>query len=198
MAFSVRDVRAINGLRRAFKRARFSRARRYAIACVCTGQMSLAATVSHRQNVLKARESLSAKRVPRRVCFARVPRQVAAQATWANRGALLALAYDEICRRSWAERSSAGDDSFDIEGVVRAVDTNLLHEAEAVYDRDAEERAASRGGKGGKGGAKAGKGYGKGAKGAAKGKGPPAPPAPASDRGHYGEQRAKKAKYQER
>ena len=110
----------------------------------------------------------------------------------------MALAYDEICRRSWAERSSAGDDSFDIEGVVRAVDTNLLHEAEAVYDRDAEERAASRGGKGGKGGAKAGKGYGKGAKGAAKGKGPPAPPVPASDRGNHGEQRAKKARHQER
>ena len=120
---------------------------------------------------------------------------MAAQAPWANRGGQLALVYDEICRRNWAERSIVGDESFDIETAVTAVDTTLLQTAESEYDRDAKDRAAYRRGKGGKGGATSGKGTGKGAKGAAKGKAPAAPPPPAGDRGDYEEPRAKRARY---
>ena len=123
---------------------------------------------------------------------------MAAQAPSANRMGALGLVYDEICRRTWAERSRAGDDSFDIETAVAKIDSTLLGEAEAAYDREGQGRPAPRGGKGAKGGGKSSKGGGKGAKGGGKGKFPPAPPAAPNDRGDYGGPWAKRARHQER
>ena len=123
---------------------------------------------------------------------------MAAQALTANRLPPLGIVYDEVCRRTWAERSRAGDDSFDIETVVATIDSTLLGEAEATHDRAGLERSAPRGGKGAKGSGKSGKDGGKGAKGGGKGKFPPAPPAAPNDRGAYGEPRAKRARHQER
>ena len=139
-----------------------------------------------------------ALRIQRRECDARAARQVAAQAPNAHRSGALGLVYDEICRRTWAERSRAGDDSLDIETVVATIDVTLLGEAEAAYDRESQERSAPRGGKGAKGGGKSGKDSGKGAKGGGKGKFLPVPRAAPNDRGDYGEPRAKRARHHER
>ena len=49
------------------------------------------------------------------------------------RRAGIATIYDEVCRKSWADRSAAGEIAFDVNQAALVVDTALLKQAEDMY-----------------------------------------------------------------
>ena len=59
-----------------------------------------------------------------------------------KRGRLLGVFYDKVCRKSWAERSICGDDSFELARAATLRDEALLYRAQALYDEGKVAQAA--------------------------------------------------------
>ena len=87
--------------------------------------------------------------------------QVAQTAHLKKRAASLAVIYDELCRKSWAERSVNGEMGFKVAEAATALDETVLRRAENQFDNNSRDWTSDSV----KGGATFGKGKGKGAKG---------------------------------
>ena len=85
---------------------------RYALAASICEQTSYGALMAHKD-----------------VCL-----EIAMKAHLEKRGRLLGVFYDKVCRKSWAERSICGDDSFELARAVTFRDEALLYRAQALYD----------------------------------------------------------------
>lgn len=46
----------------------------------------------------------------------------------------MCVIYDDVCRKAWARRAYANDDTFDVEVAARSSSTELLKDAQDVYD----------------------------------------------------------------
>ena len=55
----------------------------------------------------------------------------------------LALIYDEVARKSWAERTITGDPEFLLSRAISKVDRTLLSTAEGIYDSAEADKAPS-------------------------------------------------------
>ena len=64
----------------------------------------------------------------------RVCMEIAASAANEKRRFALAVFYDELCRKEWAERASRGDLDFDVNIVSMVKDLEILARARIAYD----------------------------------------------------------------
>ena len=64
----------------------------------------------------------------------RVCMEIAASAANEKRRFALAVFYDELCRKEWAERASRGDFDFDVNIVSMVKDLEILARARIAYD----------------------------------------------------------------
>ena len=60
--------------------------------------------------------------------------EIAASAANEKRRFALAVFYDELCRKEWAERASRGDIDFDVNIVSMVKDLEILARARIAYD----------------------------------------------------------------
>ena len=60
--------------------------------------------------------------------------EIAASAANEKRRFALAVFYDELCRKEWAERASRGDTDFDVNVVSMVKDLEILARARIAYD----------------------------------------------------------------
>ena len=74
--------------------------------------------------------------------------EIAMKAHLEKRGRLLGVFYDKVCRKSWAERSICGDDSFELFKAATLRDEALLYRAQALYDEGKVVQAQQKDGKG--------------------------------------------------
>ena len=81
---------------------------RYALAAAATGQLSLGAAMAHKNTCLSLGAAVGQR--------------------------TLGVTYDELVRRSWAERSVCGDVKFDIEVAALTLDEGCLKEAKAALE----------------------------------------------------------------
>ena len=118
----------------------------YQIGAAVCGQMPWCASTAHRMIVM----------------------QVAHTAPLKKRTPALAVIYDELCRKSWAERSVNGELGFKVAEAATVLDDTVLRQAENQFDCYTPARVPSKweASESVKGGAMFGKGKGKGAKGA--------------------------------
>ena len=93
--------------------------------------------------------------------------QVAQSAHLKKRAASLAVIYDELCRKSWAERSVNGEMGFKVAEAATVLDETVLRRAENQFDNNSTAWVLSKweASDSVKGGATFGKGKGEGAKG---------------------------------
>ena len=125
------DVLAANGDKQKGKRLDIMKWQaafdKYMLAAAITEQLSLSAAMAHKDICVQ---------VGMRAQFGAVTRRAA-----------LGVIYDEVARRSWAQRAAAGDfQSFhDISVAAIALDPVLLREAEAIYDAGAPAKANGKG-----------------------------------------------------
>lgn len=73
----------------------------------------------------------------------------------------LAILYDQLCRKSWAERAYTGDDSLDVDRECSVLDVSVLQAAKDLYDQNTFSENSQKGGRG----SGNGKGFGKGSSG---------------------------------
>ena len=107
---------------------------RFTLAVAVTGQMTVGAAIAHKNQCLQV--------------------SMEAGLTTPPRGRHLGALYDTVCRKTWAERSTSGDVTFDIEVAAPQLDTAALRTACSLHD-EAKKQAPPR----------KGDGKGKGAKG---------------------------------
>ena len=62
--------------------------------------------------------------------------QVGAQAKYKSRTQALAMVYDEVARKSWAECAYNGVAGFQVEQTACVLDEAMLRQAETEYDRN--------------------------------------------------------------
>ena len=84
---------------------------KYAIAAAATKQLSFDAAMAHKE-----------------VCL-----QVASRAQLKHRRHILAVLYDDVCRKEWSELAYAG--SLDVTKAAMKLDDNLLSRAETLHDQ---------------------------------------------------------------
>ena len=89
---------------------------RYALAAAATGQLTLGAAMAHKDTCLRLGAVVGQR--------------------------LLGVTYDELVRRSWAERSVCGDVNFDIEEAALAEDAVCVKEARAALEPVGAQGAA--------------------------------------------------------
>ena len=92
---------------------------RYAIAAVATGQLSLCATMAHKDICMQVAARAKGK----------VDARGEARRHW------LAIVYDELARRDWSERAYHGEEYFVVDRAAMQLDPAILLKAEAVYDQ---------------------------------------------------------------
>ena len=95
---------------------------KYALAAQATGQMSLAAAYAHKE-----------------VCLG-----VAFRAHIDGRTHKLGVVYDEVARRSWAQRASSEEAGFLVNRAAGQLDLTLLHLAQNEFDAGAKGKQPAR------------------------------------------------------
>ena len=96
---------------------------KYSITAAATGQLSLAETFAHKDDVL----------------------HIAARAKAVTNGWGLSICYDEVVCKSWAMRAFNSDASLDLERECRTLDEAALKQAEALYDERGSRNSSSKG-----------------------------------------------------
>ena len=95
---------------------------RLAIAAAATGQWALASCLTHFDLCLRIGEEARTRKLP----------------------PYLAVVYDDMCRRQWAEMSRAGVDGFDVNVACLSIDKDILARAEvkvAQQDKSGKQKA---------------------------------------------------------
>ena len=118
---------------------RGARNRRYGVAAVALGQLPPHAIMQHLEAVMTVANQARARG---QRASARASRQFA-QAGAKKRRVHLALIYDEVARKSWAERTIAGDPEFKLNQAVGRIDRSLLGVAEGIYDSGEADKGPS-------------------------------------------------------
>jgi len=85
---------------------------RWAYAAAASGQVSLGAAMSHVDICLRVSEESRGK----------------------GRPASVAIVYDEVCRKAWAERDRLKCPGFDVNVAMKSLDKDLLSQADSLFD----------------------------------------------------------------
>ena len=98
---------------------------RWAYAAAAAGQLTLGAALSHLDN-----------------CF-----RVSEEARSRGKPAALAIAYDEVARKTWAVRSRSNYPGFSIKDVCKSIDKDILALAESLFEARGKQMLAKKQGK---------------------------------------------------